>query len=106
LLAPGAIGGLRLRPHEAGEPVFLGVASGLRKPGKLLGHEPFELIDPERFDFLASAQQGSKSLESRADLSRRVAALSRSFHLLVALFQLLTQLLELAQRAVFGKSGF
>ena len=62
-----AIGGLGLRDHEAGEPVFLCVASGLGQTGELLGHERLKLIDPERIDFLASTQQGSKSLESRAD---------------------------------------
>ena len=100
LPAPSPYVRLGLRHHQAGDPVLLGVAALLRQAGEGLGHERLELIDGDRIDVLAAAEQRAETLHRRGRLRVLVAALLRGLHLLVALFELLAELLQLAERAV------
>src|SRR5207245_9434887 len=91
---------LGLRHHETGNRRLLCVAGRLRETCKTLGYEWLELINRDRVDALATAEQRAETLEGRSDLRLLVTALLRGLHLLVALFELVPEFLQLAHRTV------
>src|SRR4030095_9645266 len=79
LLPAIAVGGLRLRDHQAGDAILLGVAARLGQTGKLFRDERFELIEADRIDALAAPEQRAKAFDGRRNLRTLVALLFCGF---------------------------
>ena len=85
------------QPHHA---VLLGAAAGLVQAGERRRDERFQLVDADRIDVLAAAEDGAQPLHRGLRLRVGVAALLGRFHLLAALLGRLSHRLHAAEEAV------